>query len=80
MQVPATDAVTAQLAAALAELHTEASWSCYDSGVDETGYFTRALRVAGEAGEPLRDRQRRLRGREGRWVRNGYPTNARKLF
>jgi transcriptional regulator with XRE-family HTH domain len=31
MQVPATDAVKAQLTAALAELHTEAGWCCYDA-------------------------------------------------
>ncbi|MEO7193263.1 MAG: helix-turn-helix transcriptional regulator [Pseudonocardiaceae bacterium] len=49
MQVPATDAVTARLAAALAELHTEAGWCCYDSGLDGTGHFTRALRLAGGA-------------------------------
>ncbi|MGH8920772.1 MAG: helix-turn-helix domain-containing protein, partial [Actinomycetes bacterium] len=49
MQVPATDAVTAQLAAALAELHTEAGWACYDSGLDGAGHFTRALRLAGTA-------------------------------
>jgi len=52
LQVPAIEAVKAQLATALAELHTEAGWSCYDSGVDGTGYFIRALRVAGEAGDP----------------------------
>jgi len=49
MHVPATDAVTAQLAAALAELHTEAGWACYDSGLDGTGHFTRAMRLAGAA-------------------------------
>jgi transcriptional regulator with XRE-family HTH domain len=51
MQVPATDAVKAQLAAALAELHTEAGWCCYDSGLEGTGFFTRALRLAGESGD-----------------------------
>ncbi|MGH3721196.1 MAG: helix-turn-helix domain-containing protein [Pseudonocardiaceae bacterium] len=30
MQVPAPDAVKAQLAAALAELHTQAGWTCYE--------------------------------------------------
>ncbi|MGH3820587.1 MAG: hypothetical protein ACRDRE_23125 [Pseudonocardiaceae bacterium] len=49
LEVPATDAVTAQLAATLAELHTEAGWCSYDSGLDGTGYFTRALRLAGKA-------------------------------
>ncbi|MGH3755917.1 MAG: helix-turn-helix domain-containing protein [Pseudonocardiaceae bacterium] len=51
MQVPATDAVRAQLAAVLAELHTEAGWCRYDSGLDGTGLFTRALRLAGETGD-----------------------------
>ncbi|MGH3722382.1 MAG: helix-turn-helix domain-containing protein [Pseudonocardiaceae bacterium] len=49
MHVPATDAVTTQLAAALAELHTEAGWCCYDSGLDGTGHFTRAIGLAGGA-------------------------------
>ncbi|MGH3719648.1 MAG: helix-turn-helix domain-containing protein [Pseudonocardiaceae bacterium] len=49
MHVPATDAVTAALAAALAELHTEAGWACYDSGLDGTGHFTRAMNLAGQA-------------------------------
>ncbi|MBW0011183.1 MAG: helix-turn-helix transcriptional regulator, partial [Pseudonocardiales bacterium] len=51
MQVPSTEVVKARLAAALAELHTEAGWSCYDSGVDGRGHFTRALRRATEAGD-----------------------------
>ncbi|HWR46167.1 MAG TPA: helix-turn-helix domain-containing protein [Pseudonocardiaceae bacterium] len=51
MQVPATEEVKAQLAAALAELHTEAGYYCYDSGVDGKGHFTRALRLADEAGD-----------------------------
>ena len=49
--MPVTEAVTAQLAAALAELHSAAGWSCDDSGMDVTGYFTRALRLGGEAGD-----------------------------
>ncbi|MBV8539957.1 MAG: hypothetical protein JO364_06275 [Pseudonocardiales bacterium] len=49
MHVPALDTVTAQLAAALAELHTEAGWCRYDSGLDGTGHFTRALELAGQA-------------------------------
>ncbi|MEJ7704735.1 MAG: helix-turn-helix transcriptional regulator, partial [Geodermatophilaceae bacterium] len=51
MEVPATDAVQARLRCALAELHTEAGWACYDSGVDGRGYFTRALRLADEVGD-----------------------------
>ena len=49
MRVPATDAITTQLAAALAELHTEAGWCCYDAGLDATGHVTRALHLAGQA-------------------------------
>ncbi|MBV8540518.1 MAG: hypothetical protein JO063_14690 [Pseudonocardiales bacterium] len=49
MHVPATDTVTAQLADALAELHTEAGWACYDSGLEGTGHFTRATGLAGQA-------------------------------
>ncbi len=49
LSVPAAEAVQARLGVALAELHTEAGWSCYDSGVDGTGYFTRALGIADEA-------------------------------
>ena len=79
MGVPATDAVEARLSCALAELHTEAGWACYDSGVDGKGYFTRALRLAGE-------------GRDGygigntAWhagaslVRSGHPNDALKCF
>jgi hypothetical protein len=51
LSVPASDALHARLCAALAELHTEAGWSCYDSGVDGTGFFTRALSLADEAGD-----------------------------
>lgn len=49
MRVPATEAVKTRLVAALAELHTEAGWSCYDSGLDGAGYFTCALWLADEA-------------------------------
>jgi hypothetical protein len=38
MQVPAPQATKAELAAALAELHTEAGWSCYDSSGDVGGW------------------------------------------
>lgn len=49
--VPGTDAVQARFGAALAELHTEAGWACYDSGLDGRGHFTRALRLADDAGD-----------------------------
>jgi hypothetical protein len=51
MQVPATEAVRARLAAALAELHTEAGWCSHDSGLDGTGHFIRAVRLAATAGD-----------------------------
>ncbi|MGH3874182.1 MAG: helix-turn-helix domain-containing protein [Pseudonocardiaceae bacterium] len=51
LAVPATEVVRARLGAVLAELYTEAGWSCYDSGVDGTGFFTRALRIADEVGD-----------------------------
>jgi len=79
MQVPATDAVTAQLAAALAELHTAAGWSCYDSGVDGTGCFTRALRLAGKAGDAYGIANAAFVA-AGTLVRNGHPNDALKLL
>ncbi|MBV9142479.1 MAG: hypothetical protein JO115_16480 [Pseudonocardiales bacterium] len=51
MQIPAPEAVKAALASALAELHTEAGWCCYDSGVASTGHFSRAVRLADAAGD-----------------------------
>jgi hypothetical protein len=79
MQVPATDAVKARLAAALAELHIEAGWACYDSGVDGTGYFTRALGLAGEAGDAHGIANTALHA-GATLVRNGHPNDALKLF
>ncbi|MGH3430792.1 MAG: helix-turn-helix domain-containing protein, partial [Mycobacteriales bacterium] len=79
MQVPATDAVTAQLAAALAELHTEAGWCRYDSGLDGTGYFTHALRFAGHAGDAYGIANAALAA-GGTLVRDGHPNDALKLF
>jgi transcriptional regulator with XRE-family HTH domain len=79
LQVPAPEAVKTQLVAALAELHTEAGWACYDSGLDGTGYFTRALRLAGKAGDTYGVAN-------AAWqagmtlVRIGHPNDALKLF
>ncbi len=79
MAVPAADAVKARLAAALAELHTQAGWACYDSGVDGHGHFTRALRLADDAGDAYGIAN-------AAWeagmtlVRNGHPNDALKLF
>jgi transcriptional regulator with XRE-family HTH domain len=51
MDVPGSDEVKAHLAAALAELHTEAGWASHDSGLDGTGYFTHGLPLAHQAGD-----------------------------
>ncbi|MGH3821832.1 MAG: helix-turn-helix domain-containing protein [Pseudonocardiaceae bacterium] len=79
LEVPATETVTARLAAALAELHTEAGWCCYDSGLDGTGHFTQALRLANRAGDSYGIAN-------AAWhagltlVRTGHPNDALKLF
>ncbi|MGH3708787.1 MAG: helix-turn-helix domain-containing protein [Pseudonocardiaceae bacterium] len=79
MQVPASDAVQAGLAAALAELHTEAGWACHDSGLDGTGHFICALGLAGA----VRDTYGIA---NAAWhagmtlVRTGHPNDALKLF
>ncbi|MBV8540512.1 MAG: helix-turn-helix transcriptional regulator [Pseudonocardiales bacterium] len=79
MQVPATDAIKAALAAALAELHTEAGWCCYDEGLDGMGYFTRALRLAGGTRDTYGIAN-------AAWhtgmvlVRTGHPNDALKQF
>ncbi|MGH3811129.1 MAG: helix-turn-helix domain-containing protein [Pseudonocardiaceae bacterium] len=77
--VPASDVVKARLAVALAELHTEAGWCCYDSGVDGMGYFTRGLRLADEFGDAFGIAN-------AAWhagltvVRSGHPNDALKCF
>jgi transcriptional regulator with XRE-family HTH domain/tetratricopeptide (TPR) repeat protein len=79
MQVPATEAIKARLAAALAELHTEAGWCCHDSGLDGTGHFTRAMRLAGMAKDAYGIAN-------AAWhagltlIHNGHPNDALKLF
>lgn len=79
MDVPATEAIKARLAAALADLHTQAGWACYDSGVDGRGHFTRALRLGDEAGDAYGIAN-------AAWeagmtlVRSGHPNDALKLF
>ncbi|MGH3868694.1 MAG: helix-turn-helix domain-containing protein [Pseudonocardiaceae bacterium] len=78
-QVPATDEVTAQLAATLAELHTEAGWALYDSGLDGAGYVTRGMELADQAGDTSAFAN-------AAWhagvtlVRSGHPNDALKLF
>jgi tetratricopeptide (TPR) repeat protein len=79
LQVPATDAVTAQFRAALAALHTAAGWYCYDSGVDGTGHFTQALRIAGKAGD-VYGVAYAVFCSGATLVRSGHPNDALKLF
>ncbi len=78
MQVPATEAVKVGLAAALAELHTEAGWSCFDSGLDGTGHFTRALWLADAAGDAYG--LANAAWQAGATLVNGHPNDALKLF
>ncbi len=79
MAVPATEEVQAHLAAALAELHTEAGWACHDSGLDGAGYFTRGMELAHQAGDTYAIA-------DAAWqagltlVRSGHPNDALKLF
>jgi len=79
MQVPATEAIKARLAAALAELHTEAGWCCHDSGLDGTGHFTRAVQLADAAADAYGIAN-------AAWhagvtlIHNGHPNDALKLF
>ncbi|MGH3886219.1 MAG: helix-turn-helix domain-containing protein [Pseudonocardiaceae bacterium] len=79
MPVPAAEAIKARLAAALAELHTEAGWCCHDSGLDGTGHFTRAVRLAEVAGDAYGIAN-------AAWhagvtlIHNGHPNDALKEF
>ncbi|MGB6163677.1 MAG: helix-turn-helix transcriptional regulator [Pseudonocardiaceae bacterium] len=79
MDVPGPDEVKAQLAAALAELHTEAGWTHHDSGLDGIGYFTRGMGLADDAGDAYVFAN-------AAWhagvtlVRSGHPNDALKLF
>ena len=79
MTVPATEAVKARLGCALAELHTEAGWCCYDSGMDGTGYFTRALALADEAKDAFGIANAAWHA-GATLVRNGHPHDALKAF
>ncbi len=78
MQVPATEAIKARLAAALAELHTEAGWCCYDSGLDGTGHFTRGLWLADAAGDAYGIANAAWHA--GATMVNEHPNDALKLF
>jgi transcriptional regulator with XRE-family HTH domain len=79
MHLPATEVLTTALAAALAELHTETGWCHYDAGLNGTGHFTHALRLAGTA-------QDTYGIANAAWhaavtlVRTGHPNDALKLL
>jgi tetratricopeptide (TPR) repeat protein len=79
MRVAATEDIKTRLAAALAELHTEAGWCCYDSGLDATGHFTRALRLADTAGDSYGIANAAWHA-GATLVRTGHPNDALKLF
>ncbi|MGH3886153.1 MAG: hypothetical protein ACRDSZ_06190, partial [Pseudonocardiaceae bacterium] len=79
MEVPATEVVKARLGAALAELYTEAGWSYYDSGVDGMGCFTRALRLADEAGDAFGIANAAWHA-GATLVRSGHPNDALKCL
>ncbi len=79
MDVPATDEVKAHLAAALAELHTEAGWARYECGLDGAGYFTRGMELADQAGDTYGIASAALHAGAA-LVRSGYPNDALKLF
>jgi transcriptional regulator with XRE-family HTH domain/tetratricopeptide (TPR) repeat protein len=79
MHLPATEVLTTALAAALAELLTETGWCHFDAGLEGTGHFTRALGLAGQAGDSSGIAN-------AAWhagmvlVRTGHPNDALKLF
>ena len=79
MDVPTTDEVKAHLAAALAELHTEAGWACHDLGRDGTGYFTHGLPLAHRSGDIYAVTFAAWTA-GATLVRNGYPNDALKQF
>jgi len=79
MGVSAVAAVQTRLGCALAELHTEAGWACYDSGVDGSGYFTRALRFADDAGDGFGIGNAAWHAGVS-LVRSGHPNDALKCF
>jgi tetratricopeptide (TPR) repeat protein len=79
LQVAGTEVVKARLGAALAELYTEAGWSCYDAGVDGMGYFTRALRLADEARDGFGISNAAFHTGLT-LVRSGHPNDALKCF
>jgi len=79
LEVPATEAVKAQFAAALAELYTEAGWCCYDDGLEGTGFFTEAISLADQFGDTYGVANATWHAGLAR-VRIGHPNDALKLF
>jgi transcriptional regulator with XRE-family HTH domain len=79
MDVPGPSEVKARLAAALAELHTEAGWAHHDSGLDGIGYFTRGMGLADDAGDAYVFANASLHAGVT-LVRSGHPNDALKLF
>ena len=77
--MPASEELKAQLAVALAELHTEAGWAYHDSGLDGIGYFTRGLGLADDAGDAYVFANAALHAGVA-LVRSGHPNDALKLF
>lgn len=53
LSLPGDDVIRARLGSVLAELHTEAGWSYFDSGDDDAAqyYYTQALDIAGQFGD-----------------------------
>jgi hypothetical protein len=79
MGVSASEVVKARLAVALMELHTEAGWCCYDSGVDGIGYFTRGLQLADVARDGFGIANAAFHAGLT-MVRSGHPNDALKCF
>ena len=79
LAVPASDVVQARLGAALAELHAEAGWCYYDSGVDGSGHFTRALELADKFGDGFGIANAAWHA-GATLMRSGHPNDALKEF
>lgn len=79
MEVPAPEAVKTQVAAALAEMHAETGFWCYDGGLDGTGYFMSALSLATAAGD-VYELVNALWHAGLTMVRSGHPNDALTLF
>ena len=79
--VPAAEPVRRSLGSALAELHTEAGFCCYDSGMREQAehYFRRALDLGAQAGDGYQVAYA-LRNAGIAFSEWGHPNDALKLF